>query len=184
MPIKKANRPTAECPVVAAAHGCVGTWWAAAEEAGVADEIVHRTREEDLLVAAVGPVTAAPLVPLAARLRRVLLSRGTSCAPEPADRSAADSLLAGGGAALLADVVAAGGRRLASSENRSWSTRSGYTPAHVSRSRTGPNSSRPSSRATATPGSPDSRSTSVVFAARAAASSSSTRRPMSRPADN
>lgn len=56
------------------------------------------------------PVTAAPLVPLAARLRRVLLSRGTSCAPEPADRSAADSLLAGGGAALLADVVAAGGQ--------------------------------------------------------------------------
>ena len=47
--------------VVFTSAPAVASWWAAAEEAEVADEIVRRTREEDLLVAAVGPVTAAPL---------------------------------------------------------------------------------------------------------------------------
>ena len=46
--------------VVFTSAPAVASWWAAAEEAGVADEIVRRSRD-DLLVAAVGPVTAAPL---------------------------------------------------------------------------------------------------------------------------
>lgn len=46
--------------VVFTSAPAVASWWTAAEEAGVADEIVRRSRD-DLLVAAVGPVTAAPL---------------------------------------------------------------------------------------------------------------------------
>ena len=46
--------------VVFTSAPAVQAWWAAAQEAGVADEIVRRSRD-DLLIAAVGPVTAAPL---------------------------------------------------------------------------------------------------------------------------
>lgn len=46
--------------VVFTSAPAVASWWTAAEEAGVADAIVRRSRD-DLLVAAVGPVTAAPL---------------------------------------------------------------------------------------------------------------------------
>lgn len=46
--------------VVFTSAPAVASWWTAAEGAGVADEIVRRSRD-DLLVAAVGPVTAAPL---------------------------------------------------------------------------------------------------------------------------